>query len=37
MESTQGAVLRRQPQVTVYALLALAALLVIDAVVVLLT
>ena len=37
MEGAQGEVARRQPQVTVYALLILAALLVLDAVSVLLT
>ena len=37
MKSVQDGVVRRQPQVTVYALVALAALLVVDAVVVLLT
>ncbi len=37
MEGAQGEVARRQPQVTFYALLILAALLVLDAVSVLLT
>ena len=37
MEGAQGEVARRQPQVTVYALLILAALLVLDAASVLLT
>ena len=37
MEGAQGEVARRQPQVTVYALLILAALLILDAVGVLLT